>query len=199
MQPFTSLMHSSPPSHNDVPAGRLAKRGSTTAGITVKGFYLRAVIKELANNGQHLTIATNYRDFGDYPLEVAHELLLESAQRLYPTQRRPEALRRIGWIMYPTLLSTMVGKVIFASLGNDLPTVLRIAGRGFEVSLTAGRYEAVRIGARDADVSVRDFPLYPESFLLGVFEGVLAHYGYGEGTVTAHVLSATDVDFHLAW
>ncbi|MDB4977754.1 MAG: hypothetical protein JWN48_6095 [Myxococcaceae bacterium] len=201
-------MRSIPPSKKADLTGRLSRPPVTAAGtpaiaagpaVTVKGFYLRALLKELADNGQHLTDVPSFREFGDYPLSVARELLYECAQRLYPHERRAEGLRRLGWIIYPTLLSTMVGRVVFASLGDDLRTVLRIASRGFEISITAGKYEAVRIGARDADVTVREFPLHPESFLLGVFEGVLAHYGLADGVVRVRPLSATDVDFHLSW
>lgn len=167
--------------------------------ITCKGFYFRALHKELADNGHHLTQPNTYRDFGDYSLNEARELLLACAERMYPNERQEEALRRIGWIIYPTLLSTIVGKVIFGSLGGDVCAALRFAGRGFEVSISEGRYEAVRIGERDADVSIRDFPLFPSSFLVGVFEGALAHYGFADSRVRARVLSSRDVDLHLEW
>lgn len=178
---------------------RTSKTPSSPSDVTVKGFYLSALVRELASHGHHLTTRASFRDFGDYPLAQAKEMLDETAQRLYPHERKGEAVRRVGWIIYPTLLNTMVGRVIFGSLGDDLPAVLRIAGRGFEVSLSRGRYEPARIGARDAHVRVRDFPLYPDTFLLGVFEGVLARYGLDDGKVFARKLSPTDVDFHLEW
>lgn len=165
----------------------------------MKGFYLSALVKELASHGQHLTNRASFRDFGDYPLALAKEMLDETAQRLYPQERKSEALRRVGWIIYPTLLSTMVGRVIFGSLGDDFPAVLRIASRGFEVSISRGSYEPIRIGERDAHVRVRDFPLYPESFLLGVVEGALARYNFEDGRVIVRKLSASDCDFFLEW
>ncbi|HEX5661322.1 MAG TPA: DUF2378 family protein [Polyangiales bacterium] len=188
-------MSESPPA----PDARTSKVPSSPTDVTVKGFYLSALIRELASHGHHLTSRTSYRDFANYPLAQAKELVDDAAQRLYPHERKNEGVRRVGWIIYPTLLNTMVGRVIFGSLGDDLPAVLRIAGRGFEVSLTRGSYEPVKIGARDACVRVRDFPLYPDTFLLGVFEGVLARYGFDEHKVVARKLSATDVDFYLEW
>jgi uncharacterized protein (TIGR02265 family) len=172
---------------------------TTASAITVKGFYLRALLKELADNGHHLTTETSYREFGDYSINVAQELLRECTRRLYPSETRAEALRRIGWIIYPTFLQTMVGKVVFASVGNDVREVLRVAGRGFEISISAGRYQAVRIGERDAYITVRDFPLYPDSLLVGVIEGALAHYGHDDARVEPRVLSLTDVDYELSW
>jgi uncharacterized protein (TIGR02265 family) len=188
-------MPSSPPTFSA--ARRLSR--APAAGATVKGFYLRALVRELASNGHHLTTHQSYREFSDYPVAAAHELLNECAERLYPQERKHEALRRVGWIIYPTLLSTMVGRVIFGSLGNDFPAVLRVASRGFEVSLSQGRYEAVHVGSNEARVQVRDFPLFPESFLVGVFEGALAHYGFVEGKVEVRVLSSMDVDLQLSW
>lgn len=180
---------------------RAAPRASlpTPKQVTCKGFYFRALHKELSDNGHHLTQTASYRDFGDYSLGEAKELLHACAQRLYPSEREDEAMRRIGWIIFPTLLSTIVGKVIFGSLGDDVAAALRFAGRGFEVSISEGRYEAVRIGERDADVSIRDFPLYPSTFLRGVFEGALAHYGFADSRISVRVLSSRDVDMHLAW
>ena len=172
---------------------------SAVKPVTCKGFYFRALHKELSDNGHHLTHASHYRDFGDYSLAEANDLLLACAERLYPTERQDEALRRIGWIIFPTLLSTIVGKVIFGSLGNDVRAALRYAGRGFEVSISQGRYDAVRIGERDADVSIRDFPLYPATFLVGAFEGALAHYGFADARISVRVLSSRDVDMHLTW
>jgi len=160
---------------------------------------MRALVKELASQGHHITPAASYRDFGDYPVSAAYDLLLECKQRMYPQERRSEALRRLGWIIYPTLLSTMVGRVIFGSLGDDVPAVLRAAGRGFEVSISQVRYEPVEFGQRCATVRVYGFPLFPDCFLTGVFEGGLAHYGYDEGKVVARMLSPTDVELQLSW
>ena len=53
----------------------------------------------------------------------------------------------------------MVGRVIFGSLGDDVPAVLRAGERGFQVSISRGRYEPVYIRDREANVRVRDFPM----------------------------------------
>jgi uncharacterized protein (TIGR02265 family) len=172
---------------------------ASASTATVKGFYLRALVKELASQGHHITPATSYRDFSDYSVSAAYDLLLECKQRMYPEERRSEALRRLGWIIFPTLLSTIVGRVIFGSLGNNVPALLRAAGRGFEVSISQVRYEAVELGERSATVRVYGFPLFPDCFLTGVFEGGLAHYGYDEAKVIPRMLSPTDVELQLSW
>ncbi|HEY6879138.1 MAG TPA: DUF2378 family protein [Polyangiales bacterium] len=186
-----------PPSPNGA-AGRASKSPGAVPPATVKGFYMSALVRELASHGHHLT-TPSYRDFADYPVEQAIELIEETAQRLYPHERKGEAIRRVGWIIYPTLLNTIVGRVIFGSLGSDLPAIFRIAARGFEVSITRGTYEPVHIGQRDAHVRVRDFPLFPENYLAGIFEGVLARYGFSEGKVEVRARTPSDVDFYINW
>jgi len=189
-------MRSNPP--HAVSAHPRSKAPSTPHG-TAKGFYFRALLRELESQGQHLPDRPQYREFHDYPLADAHALLVECAQRLYPSLRRHEAMRRLGWIMFPTFLSTMVGRVIFGALGNDLVAVLRAGARGFEVSTSEGRYEVIELGEHAAHVRVRDFPIHPESFLVGVFEGLLAHYGFDEGKVQAIGITPTDYDYYLSW
>ncbi|MEY4513235.1 MAG: hypothetical protein RLZZ450_5357 [Pseudomonadota bacterium] len=176
-----------------------AEEPRAASGVTVKGFYMRALIKELASQGHHANPAVSYRDFGDYPVAAAHDLLLDCKQRMYPNERPSEGMRRLGWIIYPTLLSTMLGRVIFGSFGNDLLAVLRAAGRGFEVSISQVRYEPMELNERSAKVHVYDFPLFPDSFLVGVFEGAFAHYGYDEAVVSARMLSTQDVELSLSW
>ena len=181
------------------PSSRVMSRPPPSASsVTVKGFYLTALTRELASQGHYLD-GPRFREFSDYPLEVAHQLVLECAQRLYPDERRSSALRRVGWIIYPTLLSTMIGRVIFGSLGDDVPAVLRAAGRGFEVSISEGRYEAVRITSQAAEVRVRNFHLFPDTFLVGIFEGLLARYGHAGAKVTPTLLSHCDVDLTMSW
>jgi uncharacterized protein (TIGR02265 family) len=187
-----------PPARGSVPL-RPHTAPASSPGVTVKGFYLSAMVRELATHGHHLTSRASFRDFSDYSLTQAREILDETVLRLYPQERRGEGQRRVGWIIYPTLLSTMVGRVIFGSLGHDLGAVLGVLRRGFEVSISRGSYEPVEIRERDAHVRVRDFPLYPDTFLLGAFEGLLAHYDLADGKVEVKKQSATDVDFYLSW
>lgn len=192
-------MSSFPPFADEPPSRALSRPPPPVESTTVKGFYLRALVRELAEQGHHLLDLPAFRDFGDYPQTLAQRLLLECAQRLYPNERRHDGLRRVGWIIYPTLLSTMIGRVIFGSLGEDIPAVLRVAGRGFEVSLSEGRYEVLTLLSRSASVRVRNFYLFPDSFLVGVFEGLFAHYGKPDAKVKASLLSGTDVDLRMEW
>lgn len=168
------------------------------ARATAKGFYFRAFLRELAHQGQHLEGYGPYRDFSDYPLREAVALLRECGQRMYAAEPPREGLRRLGWVVFPTLLSTVVGRVVFGALGNDMQAMGRNAPRGFEVSLSHGRCEALRVSERQSELRVTNFHLFPDSFLVGVLEGSGAHYGH-ELEVKMRQLGEHDYDFLCSW
>jgi uncharacterized protein (TIGR02265 family) len=144
---------------------------------TSKGFYASAFLREATSNGQHLEGYGPYRDFKDYPQQENIRLIAECARRLYPDEPLREGIRRIGWSVFPILLSTMIGKVVFGALGDNIPAVVRMTPRGFEVSLNQGRCEVLHVAENEAELCVSDCYLFPDCFFVGVFEGALAHYG----------------------
>ena len=165
---------------------------------TVKGFYFTALLRESSQAGQYLDGYGPYRDFKDYPAAEVARLLAECAERMYPDQPKGEGLRRLGWVIFPTLLTTMVGKVVFGALGNDFNSVMQHAHRGFEVSLNTGRCSLEVLNERDGVLHVKDFYIFPQHFLVGVLEGAMAHYGH-EGNVGLRLLGPGEGLFHLSW
>ena len=172
--------------------------GACSAKATAKGFYLSAFLRETASNGQHLEGYGPYRDFKDYPQQEAIRLIAECARRLYPDAMLREGIRRIGWSVFPTLLSTMIGKVVFGALGDSIPAVARNASRGFSVSLNGGTCEALRVSANEAELRVEDCFLFPDCFLVGVFEGAVAHYGKDAQVEVANVGKGR-CDYLIRW
>lgn len=185
-----------PDFRSPVPIGRVV--AAIPADATAKGFYLQALVDEAASQGHYLTEYGPYRDFNDYPQREAARLLHECATRLYPDEPVGEGLRRLGWAMFPTLLRTMVGRVVYGALGTDYVTVLPHTSRGFEISLGLGSCDTEVVNTRDAVLNVRDYYLFPEHFLVGVFEGVMTHYEL-EGSVRLRRLSSTDADYLQTW
>ncbi len=168
------------------------------ADATGKGFYFAAFVREAVSNGHHLEGFGPYREFKDYPLKEAIRLVAECARRVYPDEPLREGIRRIGWSVFPTLLSTVLGKVLFGALGQNIPAVISMSPRGFEVSLNRGRSEILRVTDRDAEVHVSDFYLFPDCFLAGVFEGMFAHYGK-EAQVEVRKVGKGTCGFHVRW
>lgn len=168
------------------------------AEATGKGFYFSAFLREAVGSGQHLDGYGPYREFKDYPLREGIRLIAECARRLYPDEPIREAIRRIGWTVFPTLLSTMIGKVVFGALGDNIPAVVRMSPRGYEVSMNRGRCEVVRVTEREAEIRITDLYLFPDCFLVGVFEGTLAHYGK-EATVEIRNVSKGSCEYLVRW
>ncbi len=165
---------------------------------TVKGFYPSAFLREARSNGHHFEGYGPYRDFKDYPQQEAISLIAECARRLYPDEPLREGIRRIGWSVFSILLSTMIGKVVFGALGDNIQAVVRMAPRGFEVSLTQGRCEVLRLAENEAELRVSDCHLFPDCFLVGVFEGTLAHYGK-DAQVTVRDATQSHCDYLVRW
>jgi len=147
-----------------------------TPAATAKGLYFRALLQEAQSFGHFLEGYGPYRDFKDYPVAEACRLLEEVGQRLYPDETLRQALRRLGWVIFPTLLSTMAGRVVFGALGNDMTAVVANAYRGFEVSIADGQCEVLRAEQGQGHLRVSGFHLFPDCFLVGVFEGAFAYY-----------------------
>ncbi len=168
------------------------------AAAMVKGFYSTAVLREASLSGQHIQGYGPYREFKDYPQAEAIRLLAECARRMYPDEPIREALRRMGWTVFPTFLSTMVGKVVFGALGDNLPAVMRMAPRGFEVSLSHGRCEVLSVTEHEAELRISDFYFFPDCYLVGVIEGTLAHYGR-DAQVQIRPRDNSECDYYVRW
>jgi len=74
-----------------------------------------------------------------------------------------------------------------------------MAPRGFEVSLSKHTTcELLNLGPAQGELLVRGFYMLGDCFLVGIFEGALAYYGY-EGEVLVRFHSAHDSDYLLRW
>ena len=89
----------------------------------------------------------------------------------------PEALRRLGHTAFPTLMESLIGRVIFAPAGRNLARVIRLASRGYKVSISDADVSVHDIG-EDNGVVVTLSRLYnfATSFQVGVFEGAALYY-----------------------
>lgn len=96
---------------------------------TVKSFYVRAVLRDLSENGHPMPDVVVRGDFNDYPTRAAADLLLLTAERLHGDLPQREALRRIGWTIFPALLDMTIGRVVYGALGKDIHAIAQAAPR----------------------------------------------------------------------
>lgn len=117
-----------------------------------------------------------YLAFKDYPLREHMELTARAVKLLYPNLPSREGMRRLGWLAYPTFAESMVGRVIFGILGQDLDQIYEVGPRSFEVSMTRGRAVAYRMGEQHWRYELTDIFGYLDTYYVGVLEGPLRHY-----------------------
>ena len=105
----------------------------------------------------------------------------------------PEQVRAIRDWVY------LGGRVIFAPVGRSLAGALRLAAKGYKVSISESRVQ-VRDSARPQAliVSLGGMYNFADSFQIGVFEGAVHYYGH-DADITIRRHSPFDVDLHIAW
>ena len=196
MEPGTN--HNFVPVDWDAPLDHEGFLAQTPAEVTVKGMFIKSLVDDVARAGVELD-RPRYRAFKDYPLTELMEVELQAARLLYPNATTRSALRRFGWDAFPTLMSTMIGRVIFAPVGRDMAAVIRLATRGYRVSLSDCEVRVVDTGEdRCVEVHLGRIYNFADSYQVGVFEGAIRHYGY-EPNVTVRRRSSSDIDLLVRW
>jgi uncharacterized protein (TIGR02265 family) len=172
---------------------------SIPAGATVKGFFFQRAIEELDKRGKTYDGPRRYTVFKDYPLGDYRELLLTAATQLYPSMKPRGALRRLGRLAYPTLAQTMIGRVIFGVLGNDLSSVMKAAAKGYKVSIHPGSATVIDVGDRHAHVRLEEIHVFVDCYQVGVFEGAIEACGRRGEVAVGPARDASSIELFCAW
>lgn len=154
------------------------------ADATCKGMFfhdiINAVERKSAEAAQALKpyLPRRYMSFKDYPLREHMEVTAKAAELLYPDVPSQEGMRRLGWLAYPTFAESMVGKVIFGILGNDLDRIFKVAPKSLEIALSRGRVHTEKMGDRHWRFDFRDAYGYLDIYYVGVIEGPVRYMGF---------------------
>jgi uncharacterized protein (TIGR02265 family) len=194
------LTHSQSPQSQSRELARFVERvEATPSHATVKGMYIDAFLQTLDRRGIPRPTTKRFVTFKDYSLRDYMSMLLEACPKLHPRESIAEALKRQGRLVYPTLVSSTVGKVIFSIAGRSWTAALPLAARGYEISLKPGSAQAHDVTESGALVSLRDVHNFAECFHVGVMEGAMEIFRVN-GTVTPQKLDrACNVDLVLKW
>lgn len=172
---------------------------TTPSHITVKGMFIQSLVDAVTSAGMSLEGRSRYSAFKDYPLTELMEVEVAAAGRLFPEVPLRRALRRFGWSAFPTLMSSMIGRVIFAPVGNNLRAAIKLAARGYRVSISHAKVSVEdHDDAQSVYVRLGDVFNFADSYQVGVFEGAVRHYGR-EPSVTIRRRSRADVDLLVRW
>jgi uncharacterized protein (TIGR02265 family) len=168
------------------------------AHATVKGMFMQKILDEAGHRGVALPDHGPYRAFKDYPLQKLLDLEVDVAPRLFPDVSLREGLRRLGWTAYPTLLDSVIGRIIFGVLGRDLPAIFRTTAKGYKVSLNIGSADVIEVGDNHAVIRLREMYNFADAYQVGVFEGVFRYYDR-PGEVRLRRVTAFDIDILAVW
>ncbi len=170
----------------------------TPADWRVKGMYFTPILQMLKDHGLTVAEERPYVSFRDYPLRDFMRLKLEAAQALHPRVDPKNGLRLLGQVAFPTLMSSTVGRVIFAVAGRSWSTALQLVQQAYNVSVS-GRVDLVDCSEQSARVRMRDVWNFPDCYHVGVFEGAMRAYKI-EGQVVVQLHDRPcDVDLQLSW
>ncbi len=160
--------------------------------------YFTTILQLLREQGLSVGAGRTYVSFRDYPLRDFMQLKLDAAQALYPRVDPKTGLRMLGQLAFPTLMSSTVGRVIFAVAGRSWASALQLVQRAYNVSVS-GRVDLTECDAESARVRMRDVWNFPDCYHVGVFEGAMRAYAI-EGQVEVQLHDRPcDVDLQLTW
>ncbi len=165
---------------------------------TLTGTFLGAVAEELRRNGLSLpSMRERYTGFKPYPLREHAQLLVEASRALWPDQPLRAGLRRLGRRAPNALLSSLVGRVMLASVEGPM-SFLQAMAKAYPIHMKPCEVEVVELGPTKAALRVRRVYTFLDSHHVGVFEGALKQGG-AKGTVRIHAYGATDADVLCDW
>ena len=127
-----------------------------------------------------------------------HEVMLQAARTWWPGEPAREQIRRIGQIAFPTIERSLVGKVMFGALSGDVGQMLRLAPKGWSLSLSEAQVECIEL--RESHGVLRFAGIYSwlDCYEPGVLEGGLMAVGRS-GVVAMKTRSLSEADLYIAW
>lgn len=166
-----------------------------------KGMFFHDVLRAVRNVDPEAADGLGrrrYVPFKDYPLREHMELTSKAVRRLYPGVPTREAMRRLGWLAYPAFVHSMVGRIVFGVLGQDLDKIFEVGPKSFEVSLTRGRATSERLGERHWRYDFADIFGFLDTYYVGVIEGPIRHHGRIPN-VRIHLSTPSDGVMDIQW
>ena len=168
--------------HFDAVVDVEAHLGLLPADATCKGMFFIDLVKlgSRAGTPAELFKAAQVSDrrhvpFRDYPASEHMRLMVTVARAVYPKLPLGEALRRIGQTTFDTVLVTHIGRSFFGILGADVEKIFLASPKAMKLLVNFGRFTCEKSGGHTFVFRARDYPVFLESYQVGVIEGALRH------------------------
>ncbi len=174
-------------------AGRVR---ATPAAATTKGMFFENLAKLARKLG--VECEARYVPFRDYPMREHMQLMARYSAARYPSLTLREGLRRVGWEAFPTLMSSVAGRVLFTFASKDFGRALRLAPDAYKHSVSPGTVATRLNGARQALLEYRNIWNFAECYQLGAVEGACRAFEQ-EPRVLMRMHSDCDLDLLIRW
>jgi len=142
---------------------------------------------------------STWSPFKSYPHTDFKTLAHRAAILLYPDRPTAEGLRRIGWLSYKSLSSTMAGRILLFSLGDRFEDVLSVGPTAYRITLPASVVRLERRGERRFSCELRNVHSFVDSYHYGVLEGLCLAFELEPTIVVRRLARLCDADFDLSW
>lgn len=164
---------------------------------TTKGMFFNDCLKLRTHAGLS-PLDNRYTIFKDYPQREFVSLAAKCAAEIYPEMSLREALRQLGHTAYPTMVSTHIGRILFGFLGNDVRRAMKMAGKGYSVSMSHVAVTHINDGEDFAHIRLTDIFIFPDCYQVGVSEGAVEAMGR-RGETRVRKVAPHSYEFYIRW
>jgi uncharacterized protein (TIGR02265 family) len=152
----------------------------------IKGFFIdsfeKLILKERPDLKGKLYEGLERKSYNPLKSYWRGEIMRAEAQfaRLaFPDVPLREAMRRSCHLIYPSFLSSLVGRVVLVALyARDVDAVLKVGPKMYSSMTNFGKIDADRVGDRHWRYHYVDYYSWIDCGDVGVIEGLLMHYGH---------------------
>ena len=137
-----------------------------------------------------------YVPFRDYPMADNLRLAVAAARCGFPGIPLGQALRRAGQAAFEMVLQSHIGRTLFGVLDRDVERLLGRWPKAYELLFNFGEVTSVVTGPGLFILRAERFPVFLETFQVGVLEGALRHCG-AVGRVRLALHSLADATFEI--
>ena len=167
-------------------------------GVTVRGLFLSEYVADLRALG--VEWPTRIVPFKVYPAIEVVNLVSKLAELRYPKLPVRQAWHEIVACQYPLLRQSLVGRVVFGALGDNLPSVMQLANKGYSIaSPELGPVRTLEIEEDRAVVELERQSMPIEGWHSGVLAGAILAMKRQPTTITVDLLDEFNGKLELRW
>ncbi len=166
--------------------------------VTIRGLFLSEYVSDLRELG--VEWPTRIVPFKTYPATEVVNLVSKLAELKYKHYPVRQAWHDIAACQYPVLRESLVGRVIFGTLGDNIPSVMKVANKGYSVaSPELGPVRTLEIEAKRVVVEFERQSMPIEGWHSGVFAGAIVAMKHEPTTLAVDLRDEFNGKLEVCW